>query len=306
MAGFALKIKSKNGQNVLKNLTSKSTVADLKTALVTATNINKNYLNILYGFPPKPLSLSSNDCTLEQCGIVSGETLIVEEKITNIIPNKVSENLPRPHILESTMTRPGILIKQVVPADNSCLFTSIGFVLNGKVDTNVGSFMREIIANVVQNDTDNYSEAILGKPPSEYCKWIKKSESWGGAIELAVLSEFYGIEMAVVDTLNAIINRFGEDKNFSHRVFLMFDGIHYDPLFLEPFDGGEIQTLFLTSDESILKQAETLAMEAKSSRQFTDVDKFTLKCLVCGQFFKGQLQARSHAQESGHMNFGEV
>lgn len=73
MAGFALKIKSKNGQNVLKNLTSKSTVADLKTALVSATNINKNYLNILYGFPPKPLSLSSNDCTLEQCGIVSGK-----------------------------------------------------------------------------------------------------------------------------------------------------------------------------------------------------------------------------------------
>jgi ubiquitin thioesterase OTU1 len=29
----------------------------------------------------------------------------------------------------------GILLKQVVAADNSCLFTSIGFILSGKVDT---------------------------------------------------------------------------------------------------------------------------------------------------------------------------
>lgn len=42
--------------------------------------------------------------------------------------------------------------------------------------------------------------------------------------------------MAVVDTLNAIINRFGEDKNYGQRVFLLFDGVHYDPLYLEQSD----------------------------------------------------------------------
>lgn len=47
------------------------------------------------------------------------------------------------------------------------------------------------------------------------------------------MSGFYGIEMDVVDTINAIINRFGEDKNYSQRIFLIFDGVHYDPLYLE-------------------------------------------------------------------------
>lgn len=47
------------------------------------------------------------------------------------------------------------------------------------------------------------------------------------------------MEIAVVDTINAIINRFGEDQLYDHRVFLIFDGIHYDPLYLEPFEVGQ-------------------------------------------------------------------
>lgn len=46
--------------------------------------------------------------------------------------------------------------------------------------------MRKIIADHVAQDTDTYSEAILGKPPKAYCDWIQKSDSWGGAIELSV------------------------------------------------------------------------------------------------------------------------
>lgn len=108
------------------------------------------------------------------------------------------------------------------------------FIFKGKVHTDNGAFLREIIAESVAANPDEYSEAILGKPNPEYCQWIKKPESWGGAIELAVLSHFYGIEIDVVDTLNCIINRFGEDQNYGQRVLLIFDGIHYDPLYLEP------------------------------------------------------------------------
>lgn len=69
---------------------------------------------------------------------------------------------------------------------------------------------------------------------------------------------------------------------------------------------GTIQTMFPVEDEDMLEKARQLALEAKSSRQFTDVDKFTLKCLVCQSFLKGQIEAQSHAKETGHMNFGEV
>lgn len=93
--------------------------------------------------------------------------------------------------------------------------------------------MRKIIAECVAADPELYNEAILGKPNKDYCSWILKSDSWGGAIELSVLSHFYAIEIAVVDTINAVINRFGEDKEYPMRVFLIFDGIHYDPLYKE-------------------------------------------------------------------------
>lgn len=93
--------------------------------------------------------------------------------------------------------------------------------------------MREIISLHVSNDLETYNEAILGKPNPEYCEWIMKPESWGGAIEVSILSSYYGVEIAVVDITNALINRFGEDKEFGMRVFLLFDGIHYDPLYLE-------------------------------------------------------------------------
>lgn len=93
--------------------------------------------------------------------------------------------------------------------------------------------MRQIIASTVNADKQEYNEGILGRPNDEYCAWILQPESWGGAIEVSILSAYHGIEFDVVDITNAIINRFGEDKNYGIRAFLLFDGIHYDPLYLE-------------------------------------------------------------------------
>ncbi|KAK3931134.1 Ubiquitin thioesterase OTU1 [Frankliniella fusca] len=315
MAGFALKIKCKGGQNIVKGLTSQSTATELKKQLSDLFNLNPSDINVLSGFPPKPVDLSDSNITLEALGISSGDTLIVEEKLNCETKGKNSDGASKKmeqetqyaHIAESQLNCPGILLRKVVPSDNSCLFTSVGYVLSGKVDPTCGQHMRKIIAEAVRSDPETYSEAILGKPNKDYCSWIQKPDSWGGAIELSILSNFYGIEMAVVDTINAIVNRFGEDKSFAHRIFLIFDGIHYDPLFLEPLTpDGTIQTMFPVEDESMLEKARQLALEAQSSRQFTDVDKFTLKCLICQSFLKGQNEAQVHAKETGHMNFGEV
>lgn len=200
----------------------------------------------------------------------------------------------------------GILLKKVVPADNSCLFTSIRFVLNGKVDNEGSEMMRHIIAQEVAADPQEYSDAVLGKSNAEYCSWIQKADSWGGAIEVSILSNYYGIEIDVVDIQNAIINRFGEDKNFGLRVFLLFDGIHYDPLYMETSQSTAPATIFPVEELGVYQQAEQLANEAKSSRQFTNVDKFNLRCLQCDLMLVGQTQAQQHAKATGHANFGEI
>jgi len=103
----------------------------------------------------------------------------------------------------------------------------------GKIDLSSGNFMREIIANAVKDNQIEFSEAVLGKPNKDYCEWIRNPNSWGGAIEVSILSNFYGMEIAVIDTQSGSISKFGEDKDYPHRVFLIYDGIHYDPLYLE-------------------------------------------------------------------------
>lgn len=249
MAVLALRIKTKSGLQLVNTLTCNSTIKDLKTELSKSANIPENRLYVLHGFPPNPFDLSNDEVLLSQSGLKSGDTLILEEKTvpTNTQEVKNDEGRSeeiiegRHHVLDNC-DFPGILMKHVVPADNSCLFSSIYFVLNGKVDDTgtVAPFLRQVIAQTVSGDPEKFCEAILGKPNAEYCKWIQDDSSWGGAIEVSILSDYYGLEIAVVDTINAIINKFGEDQNFAHRVFLLFDGIHYDPLYLEPLEVSDI------------------------------------------------------------------
>lgn len=307
MSEFVLRVKTKSGQKVINGLIPKDTVCKLKTKLADTVGIPEQNLHVLGGYPPKPLNLANGQATIEECEIVSGDTLIVEER--QVIQNgeQKIEDFGRPHIVnEETLNSPGVLMRKVVPADNSCLFTSVGYVLNGKVDTTCAGFMRKIIANAVASNPEEYSEAVLGRSNPDYCKWIMQPDSWGGAIELSILSKFYGLEIAVIDSINAIINRFGEDCHYAQRVFLVFDGIHYDPVYLEPLDGSMIQTIFPTENDKILLQALELAKEAKSSHQFTDIQKFTLICNDCKIKLNGQTAVLQHAKQTGHMSFGET
>lgn len=42
--------------------------------------------------------------------------------------------------------------------------------MNGRIDTEIGNYLREVIAQHVQNDKETYNEAMLGRPNTEYCK----------------------------------------------------------------------------------------------------------------------------------------
>ncbi|XP_016989818.1 ubiquitin thioesterase OTU1 [Drosophila rhopaloa] len=340
---FSVKLKAKKGQFIVNDLNEHTTLGELKAKIVQATDIQAPQLHVLVGYPPKPLDLSQQQeqRDLKTVGINSGETLIVEEKAaptaTAFVPATPTldddEALARrlqaeeeAQLLEATGGVPaqvpalpvaptesgpngdfnGILLKKVVPADNSCLFTSIRFVLNGKVDNEGSEMMRHIIAQEVAADPQSYNDAVLGKSNAEYCAWIQKADSWGGAIEVSILSNYYGIEIDVVDIQNAIINRFGEDKNFGLRVFLLFDGIHYDPLYMETSQSAAPATIFPVEELGVYQQAEQLANEAQSSRQYTNVDKFTLRCMQCDVRLVGQVQAQEHAKQTGHDRFGEI
>lgn len=131
MGVFSLKIKTKKGQHIISNLCDTDTIASLKQKIADLTQIASDSVNILSGFPPKQLEYASNDATLSELKIVSGDTLIIDEK--QIVPPIVStstttapQNRLEEVVADDSVACEGILLKKVVPSDNSCLFTSIG------------------------------------------------------------------------------------------------------------------------------------------------------------------------------------
>lgn len=249
----------------------------------------------------------------------AGDTLIVEEEkhkmkshqdgspLTKLPPAPASAPVPRPR---PEAPRP-VLARRAVPADNSCLFTSVAYAMEGGVyDPARVPELRGLIGRIVAGDPTAYSEAVLGKSNEEYCAWIRRDDTWGGAIEVSILAKHYSCEICVVDTQTLRVDRFGEDAGYRQRALLLYDGIHYDPLQRETRGGGTNapppQTVFPATDDVILAQALELAEEARRRRQFTDVNGFALRCMVCQTGLVGQREAREHAKETGHANFGEV
>lgn len=165
--------------------------------------------------------------------------------------------------------------------------------------------MREVIASVVGSDTEKFSDVFLGKPNADYCTWIMGKDAWGGAIEVQILAEYFQVQIVVVDTVSGCTTIFGEALNFPSRMVLIYDGIHYDPLYYSAPD-GTTQTVHPTSDSSILEKAKVTAEEAKAAHNYTDTAGFTLKCLVCGFRMKGEAEAQKHAKTTSHTNFSEV
>lgn len=135
MGDFVLRVKSKTGHKIVDNLMSQDTVTKLKNKLSEVTGVQIDALRVLRGFPPKPLNLSDGNATLKESDITSGETLIVEEKQVVCNGEERVQETPPTHVTDQDdfANCPGILMKKVVPADDSCLFTSVGYVLNGNV-----------------------------------------------------------------------------------------------------------------------------------------------------------------------------
>jgi len=177
--------------------------------------------------------------------------------------------------------------------------------------------MRKIVVEGIRKHPETYNEAILGMPPSQYIDTISKPTSWGGAIELSILAAHYSTEIASIDVETGRIDHFapGEYSATSPRMraVLIYSGIHYDAASLSPMvDAPDEwhQTLFPVqssdpSSDPILIAAKKLADILRSKKAFTNTATFDLKCEQCGQGLKGEKGARAHAEQTGHVRFGE-
>lgn len=122
----------------------------------------------------------------------------------------------------------------------------------------------------------------------------------------SILSNYYQVEIVAIDIQNTRMNRFGEDKAYPYRIFLIFDGIHYDPMVVESNDvNNPIETRFPADDQEAIDLALEVARVAKANNQYTDLKRMSLLCNQCKKQFT-QDNARAHASETGHIDFSEI
>ncbi|KZP19562.1 OTU-domain-containing protein [Athelia psychrophila] len=320
----------------------KSTVQDLQQEIYTVSKILPSMQDLKSGYPPRPLTIVP-ELLLASLGLRAGDQIIVGQKpgvpqpsspapkasqtatqtaargASDVSSNPVTST-PRSNNIEPDAVRAegGFLIHRIVPDDNSCLFSSIALIF--EQDIGKASAIRQIVADGIRKDMVTYSEAILGcalpssRPRDEYIATILKPASWGGAIELSVLSAHYKTEISSIDVETGRVDRFepSSGNESGSRCILIYSGIHYDAATLSPIKDAPAdfhQTVFpiMTAEKSdpMLVAGQRLADILRKKKAFTNTATFDLKCEDCGQGLVGEKGAQAHAQETGHVRFGE-
>ncbi|TRM62601.1 hypothetical protein BD626DRAFT_548466 [Schizophyllum amplum] len=307
------------------------TVQDLQQEIYSATQIIPSRQRLKAGYPPRDLALIP-ELPVSSLGLASGEQIIVSETAgpsggaapsqaaSAAVPASTPASAPSAAVMPPSSNGPAhvemadgsFFIHRVVPDDNSCMFSAISLIFKQSISE--AQEIRKLVADGIRTDPVTYNEAILGMDPDKYIATILKPATWGGAIELSVLAKHFGVEISSVDVETGRVDHFtpGEASGDT-RCVLVYSGIHYDAASVSPMleaPNEWHQTVFpirsqLDESDEVIGAAKKLADILRAKRAYTNTATFDLKCENCGQGLKGEKDARAHAAQTGHTNFGE-
>lgn len=317
------RVRGPSGQSTV-GLDESATILDLRRQIAEKTGLSS--FDVKYGYPDlKPLSLNDfqSDQKVADIGInLNGEQLIVAAREDAVPPPRAAINQSGPALEQParsqkpenaaddppeipSLEHSGTFVLRVMPDDNSCLFRAVGAAVMSDMDTMVE--LRSIIAASIQSNPSEYTQVVLGKKPDEYCQWIQNEDSWGGAIELKILSEYFNIEICSIDVQTLHMFQFNEGA--PTRCIVVYSGIHYDVLALSPsavpYSTQSDIKIFDAADPVVLEKAQELCRALQSQHYYTDTSGFLVRCNTCGSTFTGEKGAVKHASETGHYDFGE-
>ncbi|PYI26562.1 putative OTU-like cysteine protease [Aspergillus indologenus CBS 114.80] len=329
-----IRIRGPTGQSTV-SLDDDATVDGLRRQITDSTGLSD--YDVKYGYPQiKPLSLEGfpPNQKLSDLGMtLNGEQLIVTRKEgsfpsdTSRDQHKTATDRQQPFngllagkaLNEGSDDPPeipspehhGTFVLRIMPDDNSCLFRAISSATMGGVD--VMTELRSVVAQTIQANPDLYTEAVLEKKPDDYCQWIQNEGSWGGGIELSILSKHFDIEICSIDVQTLRVDSFNEGP--SMRCIVVYSGIHYDTIALSPSSPpythadvpAEFDTkVFDANDPLVLEKSLALCKVLQERHYYTDTAGFRLRCNTCGRTFVGERGATQHAEQTGHVDFGEA
>ncbi|EPY53342.1 ubiquitin-specific protease [Schizosaccharomyces cryophilus OY26] len=325
MSNLRLRLKYMDKSSVATIPVDASVKSFLETAAATFS-LTPDSISIKFGFPPKDIPLHDLESPISNVISSGQQILVVKSPSTTTNPSTSASNAPQavsrptekslnattlPSTQASTNgsqdppyvnTPLGDIALRVMPDDNSCLFRALSKPLGSSPYD-----LREVVASTVLSNPELYSTAVLGKPPMEYATWIRKESSWGGYIELSVLSAHFNIEICSVDVQTGRVDSYNPQPATGQRTFIVYSGIHYDLAALASvlWDTDADIILFDATDDTTLPYIQQLASLLRNMHYYTDTASFTIRCNICGAGLVGEKDASAHAMATGHVQFGE-
>jgi len=335
--------KESNKQSVKIDITDGWTLRQLLMIIAERVSMHKEQFDVLVGFPPQ-LVMGDVECPLSCFGIKSGISVYVRyntvrselyEKLITLgyngdivyrtmmminttdieVLKDACLDLSSRSITDNARSSITQVQRKVIDADNSCLFNAIGYLIHGKAtfSTFDPNFYREVIAGIVLSQPSYYTKELLEKSPDEYASWIMDKSSWGGEIELSILSKYLDIEIAVCDIMSVTLllyksiessSQYADTCRNPYRIYVLYDGVHYDAI-IAMSNGSEI-TRFSSDEQAVESKVMELAQDLNRRRQYTNLTRCGLQCNICYTVMSGEDDAREHARLTGHQNFGQI
>lgn len=198
-------------------------------------------------------------------------------------------------------------LRRFVDSDNSCLFSSIGYLIDHKNFNETTKLQyRQLLVNYLEDtDIDN---SMLEIPKADYIENIQNPSTWGGAIELKLFSDMFQVEIASIDVQSNRVDIFGQDKNYPQRIYVLYNGVHYDPLVMAYTDDNKDDiTTFASDDNETLIALQEYVKVFNEAGDFVDLSNMNqFECDQCKTMFENQEEAFNHAQNYQHWNFNEI
>lgn len=194
-------------------------------------------------------------------------------------------------------------IRREVDSDNSCLFSSIAYLLNKENfdDSSSLKFRNIIVEYLLDNEFDS---SLLDQPKDQYIDFIQDTKNWGGALEVKMFSEIFKIQIICIDVKTNLPYIYGEDKNYDHCIYLLYNGVHYDPLVMNTDINSDMAsdiTIFDSDNQQNLELMKSLVLEYKNQGEY--VDFYIIKCSTCNEKFINENDAFNHLINYNHDNF---
>jgi ubiquitin thioesterase OTU1 len=291
-----LRVKGPKNTQTYRGIVTTTTLGDFKLTLQNDFGVNPPEQNLSFGMPTQ--TISSDDGTLLNSIVKSGECITLEVKVNSQATAQSTNNG------NTNSLGPGSVVKRAVPDDNSCLFHAISLCF----DHISVADLRSLVAKTVLSDTINWNEGTLQQNPNDYANYIKRTNTWGGSVELCIFADHYKSEILVLDTARQRHNTFGEEKNYSKRIYLVYDGIHYDALVWtsNPNSKDWDVTVFDPKNKPVEDGCMAFMNKEFQSGNYVDEYNYKIKCGQCGQVFVGNKNAAAHSNSTGHTSFTQV